>query len=192
MRTHFLRFINNFLDTGRMEVDMDGGVYLDGEPLHITNGQYLSISVNNRQYYVHNIVAYIKYGTDSINSGIEIRHKNDDKHDNSWNNILIGTKHDNTMDRSQDVRQRIGKAGGESSHKRWSNMTDEQYRAACLQIANQESAEQRSMVSRYHWANIPVKERSDIMKAIWVNKSKEERTAIANKIWQARRAHKSD
>ena len=46
----------------------------------------------------HRIQAYQKYGNKLFEEGIEVRHKNGDKLDNSSINILIGTHSENLMD----------------------------------------------------------------------------------------------
>lgn len=47
---------------------------------------------------LHKIIAYFKFGIEAFKIGIEVRHLNGDKLDNSWENISIGTSQDNKLD----------------------------------------------------------------------------------------------
>ncbi len=53
---------------------------------------------------VHRLQAYQKYKEAMFEPGIEVRHKNSVSKDNSWDNILIGTAHENAMDRPLEKR----------------------------------------------------------------------------------------
>jgi len=48
--------------------------------------------------------AYQKYGDKLYQAGIVVRHLNNNKLDNSWDNIAIGTEHDNRMDNPPEDR----------------------------------------------------------------------------------------
>lgn len=48
--------------------------------------------------------AYQKYGDKIYEDGIVVRHLNNNKLDNSWDNIAIGTEHDNRMDNPPEDR----------------------------------------------------------------------------------------
>ncbi len=92
---------------------------------------------NDRSYYtvsvshdgqslpvpVHRIVAFLKYGVASL-AAPTIRHLNDDPSDNAWDNIAIGTRSDNALDRPAADRilhaQKAGKAGSRHSDETWS------------------------------------------------------------------------
>lgn len=47
---------------------------------------------------IHRLQAYQKFGGKLYENGIAVRHLNGDRHDNSWNNIDIGTIKDNKND----------------------------------------------------------------------------------------------
>jgi hypothetical protein len=53
---------------------------------------------------IHRLQAFQKYGMKLFRDGMEVRHKNGNKKDNSWENILIGTHSDNMMDIPEQVR----------------------------------------------------------------------------------------
>ena len=57
---------------------------------------------------VHRLQAYQKYGEEIFKKGIQVRHLNNNKLDNSWNNIAIGTPSENMKD-SPYVGERIRK-----------------------------------------------------------------------------------
>lgn len=52
----------------------------------------------------HRLQAYQKYGEKMFEKGIVVRHKNSVKTDCSWDNILIGTVSENSMDRPEEER----------------------------------------------------------------------------------------
>lgn len=54
--------------------------------------------------FVHRLVAYQKYGNDLFKNGIEVRHRNGIRSDNSPDNILIGSHSDNMQDISESIR----------------------------------------------------------------------------------------
>lgn len=87
---------------------------------------YLSFAVriqNNAMYIkVHRLVAYFKYGNKIFNEGTEVRHKNSNKYDNSFENILIGTHSENMLD--TDKEERIKRAIHASNKTR--RFTDEE------------------------------------------------------------------
>lgn len=53
---------------------------------------------------VHRLQAYQKYGNKIFEKGIQVRHKNGNPLDNSWDNILIGTGSENQMDIPEEKR----------------------------------------------------------------------------------------
>ena len=73
------------------------------------NGQgypRVNIRVNGDKIYVllHRLQAYKKFGEKIFEEGIVVRHKDGNKCNNSWDNILIGTHSDNMMDIEETVR----------------------------------------------------------------------------------------
>lgn len=67
---------------------------------------YTSIRIDGKKKNLaaHRLQAFQKYGVKLFENGIVTRHKNNDKLDNSWDNILIGTNHDNQMDVPIQIR----------------------------------------------------------------------------------------
>lgn len=57
---------------------------------------------------VHRMQAYLKFGEAAFAPAVVVRHLNGNTSDNSWDNIAIGTMHDNMMD--QPAEQRLRKA----------------------------------------------------------------------------------
>lgn len=53
---------------------------------------------------VHRLAAYQKFGEKIFEPGIEVRHLDNDKLNNLFHNIDIGTPHQNSMDRPEDRR----------------------------------------------------------------------------------------
>lgn len=58
---------------------------------------------------VHRFQAYKKYGDEIFKEKIVVRHKNNIKTDNSWDNILIGTMSDNSFDNPKELRIEIAR-----------------------------------------------------------------------------------
>lgn len=57
-----------------------------------------------RNVRVHKFVAFEKFGEKSFEAGVHVRHLNGNPLDNSWDNIEIGTAHENIMDRDPNKR----------------------------------------------------------------------------------------
>lgn len=57
---------------------------------------------------VHKFIAYLKYGDEIFNEGIEVRHLDGNSLNNVWDNIAIGTHSENMMDIPE--KNRIKKA----------------------------------------------------------------------------------
>lgn len=73
---------------------------------------YLKISIRVKggkttSIPVHKLVAYQKYGNKLFKKGIQVRHFNGKKHDNTRANIRIGTSRQNNMDKPPEVRLKI-------------------------------------------------------------------------------------
>lgn len=71
---------------------------------------------------IHRLQAYQKYGDEMFKLGIEVRHLNGDKTDNSWFNIAIGTHSENMMDIPKHIR--VSKAVYATSFVRKHNRTE--------------------------------------------------------------------
>ncbi len=56
---------------------------------------------------VHRLQAYQKFGEQIYTIGLEVRHHNNNRQDNSVGNILLGTKSDNAMDKPKATRVRV-------------------------------------------------------------------------------------
>lgn len=82
------------------------------------NGEKITLLDNKRGYFyfnirnngkvtkilVHRFQAFIKFGDSIYNNGIVVRHLNGDSHDNSYDNIEIGTQQDNNLDILPEIR----------------------------------------------------------------------------------------
>jgi len=68
------------------------------------NGEKASIRV-------HRLQAFQKFGSEIYKEGVEVRHFNGIPLDNSWENILIGTRSENQMDIPKLVRNTRGLTG---------------------------------------------------------------------------------
>jgi hypothetical protein len=82
-------------------------IYLDSKK----NYYIFSLRFGNKIMccYVHKLVAYQKFGDIIYESNYDIRHLNNNKIDNSWNNINFGTKSQNMMDTPKEERQKHAK-----------------------------------------------------------------------------------
>lgn len=74
----------------------------------ISNG-YLVFSIRGKEksslkMSFHRLQSFQKYGMLIYKDGVEVRHKNGDRRDNGWDNILIGTRSENQMDIPESIR----------------------------------------------------------------------------------------
>ena len=78
--------------------------------LKIHNGWYYAFNIKHlgksRRVNVHRLQAYQKFKDKIYEQNMVIRHLNGNSFDNTFNNIGIGTPHDNSMDIPKEVRQR--------------------------------------------------------------------------------------
>lgn len=94
-----------------------------GKPRSLTedvSGYYaFSVRINNScaSVRVHKLVAYQKYGLESLKSGIQVRHFDNNKKNNSDDNIILGTPGQNRMDMSTSERKRIGRIAATNRRK---------------------------------------------------------------------------
>jgi hypothetical protein len=101
-------------------------------PTYMWDHGYLSIRLSGlgmnlphvSDVKVHRIVAYIKYGKAALESGIDTRHLNGNRQDNSWDNISIGTRKENMGDVSKEVYQHILEACWSGIVPYYQNMSD--------------------------------------------------------------------
>ena len=104
-------------------IDKDGNVYNpDGIKLNgrDKNGyRAIGIRINERKIdvKVHRLQAYIKFGEKIYENGIVVRHLNNNKLDNSWDNIEIGTFHDNMMDNPKEMRMKYAINASKAANK---------------------------------------------------------------------------
>ena len=63
---------------------------------------------DNKVHHIafHRMVAYAKYGDRMYDDNMLVRHLDGNPLNNSWDNIAIGTPHDNMMDIDKDIRIR--------------------------------------------------------------------------------------
>lgn len=102
-----------------------------------SNGDEMSCRLDKHGYYertlrvnsqdkkwthlmIHRLQAYQKYGDKIYEPGIQVRHFNGNSKDNSYNNIGIGTAHDNAMDKDVAVRLSSSRMAAKSLPLRYS------------------------------------------------------------------------
>jgi hypothetical protein len=66
---------------------------------------------------IHRLMAYQKFSDKIFDESLEVRHLNNDKLDNSWNNIAIGTSSQNRYDMDEEERLRIGRLAARTLRK---------------------------------------------------------------------------
>ncbi len=72
-------------------------------------GKYKAVSLRRNKnttfsIHIHRLQAFQKYGIEMFKKDIEVRHFNGDYMDNTYENILIGTKSENQMDIPEAIR----------------------------------------------------------------------------------------
>lgn len=104
-----------------LEIAKDKGYYIDREgnafskqgQLKLYRGKYpywcFGVKNNKKtaKIFVHRLQAFQKFGNELFESGIEVRHLNNDKNDNSYKNISIGTRSENVMDNPESIRRAL-------------------------------------------------------------------------------------
>lgn len=104
-------------------IDKNGVIYnKNGEEVKggISNGyKVVSLKVDGvkRRVKFHRFQAYTKYGKKLFEDGIVVRHLNNNKMDNSWDNIAIGTSQDNSMDNPPEERMEYAIAASKVHNK---------------------------------------------------------------------------
>lgn len=90
-------------------INTEGKVFRGTREVKGTVGRYKYFTIrlkdkSSTKVKFHRLQAYVKYGSELFEDGIEVRHLNGDNFDNSWVNILIGTHSDNMFDKPKEVR----------------------------------------------------------------------------------------
>jgi hypothetical protein len=72
----------------------------------INSSGYIKFSIQNKRkryaILAHRLQAYQKYGEKIYQKGLQVRHLNNNKQDNSYSNIALGTNKQNIADRDRD------------------------------------------------------------------------------------------
>ena len=92
----------------------DGKIYspFRSEPLSLcssTNGYlYFCVSFKgkSKKVFVHQLVAYEKYGEKAFDACVVVRHLDGNPKNNKKSNIAIGTQRDNMLDRPSEARKK--------------------------------------------------------------------------------------
>ena len=89
---------------------------------------YTIISGKNKKYtlFIHQYVAYWKFGDRIFNSSIEIRHLDSNRQNNKWKNIELGSRSDNQLDTPIEIRKARSKKMVEAASKVNRKLTPEQ------------------------------------------------------------------
>ncbi len=66
---------------------------------------------------VARLQAYQKYGERALTEEVEVRHLNGNPDDNSYDNIAIGSKSDNAMDKPRAIRQRTARQAAQAQRR---------------------------------------------------------------------------
>lgn len=64
----------------------------------ITNSGYIAFTIDGYNVDAHRLVAFQKFGFKLFDSKIVVRHIDNNKLNNMWDNIMIGTQKDNILD----------------------------------------------------------------------------------------------
>ena len=73
-----------------------------------------SMKYNNKNCFVrtHRLQAFQKYGEKIFEHGLEVRHIDNNKLNNSYDNIVLGTHSENMMDRPEHMRKKCALNAG--------------------------------------------------------------------------------
>lgn len=116
-----------------IEIDCFGNVYdmRNGARIeikvHISDHGYYAINPHIFQgvipIKVHRLVAYKKYGDAALADKIDTRHLNGIRTDNSWDNVVIGSRSDNMLDIPPAKRLEYLAPAHKAMMARYKNMT---------------------------------------------------------------------
>jgi hypothetical protein len=84
------------------------GVQINGTRADASNNyQTFGFRIEGKRVicHTHKLQAYQQYGLDAFAKGIQVRHLDGNRYNNSKENIKIGTPHENYMDRSAEERR---------------------------------------------------------------------------------------
>jgi hypothetical protein len=148
-------------------IDGDGNVYSKRMKLNPmktcpTNYLFFSVKINGKseKVMVHRFQAYAKYGDKAFEKGIVVRHLNGNSLDNSWDNIAIGTQHDNMMDIPKELRishaQKAGDAVRIYDHEAVYQyyLQTKSYKKAKEKFGIRSKATMHAIISKYKKQNI--------------------------------------
>ena len=74
--------------------------------------------------FIHYWVAYLKFGEQVFESGLQIRHRDGVPSNNAWDNILLGTPTENMYDRPAEDRQKHAQKAADAQKR----LSDEEVR----------------------------------------------------------------
>ncbi len=103
---------------------IEGKIFHKGLQLkgNCPKSRYIKFSIRTKdgkvaQVNVHRLVAYQKYGDKIFEKGIHVRHLDSDSINNLEDNIAIGTKSENELDKPPSVRMRAALIASSFSKK---------------------------------------------------------------------------
>lgn len=105
-------------------IDKDGrvfnknGIELNGRILE-QGYRVIALRVEGKKQNVkvHRFQAYMKYGDKLYEDGVVVRHLNNNKLDNSWDNIAIGSCKENSMDNPPEERLKYAIKAAKAANK---------------------------------------------------------------------------
>jgi hypothetical protein len=107
-------------------------LYKNGKKINIIENKwgylYFGLNIMNHKYAIkiHRLIGYLKYGDKIFDKFLVIRHLNNIKTDNSWDNLILGTHQENSMDVPSDERLRAAKHASTFGCAATKKLTDEQ------------------------------------------------------------------
>jgi hypothetical protein len=119
---------------------------------------YISLKRKTHCIGVHRLIAFQKYGHAMFENGIEVRHLDGNPSNNTPDNIAIGTKSQNAMDKPRQTRVRMALM---ASHKRfpperWVPIErDIKLGATYLEIHKKYGIDRSTLSRRYRNAGLP-------------------------------------
>jgi hypothetical protein len=78
--------------------------YLDSRGYYCFSVKVPHLKINSMCVSVHRLQAYQKHGDEIFGENIHVRHLNGNPLDNSYDNILIGSVSENSLDRPKNLR----------------------------------------------------------------------------------------
>lgn len=105
--------------------------------------------IENINIWFHRLQGLQKFGNIIFKDGVEVRHLDNDKKNNSWNNIAIGSHSENMLDLKKEDRKKCAKNAGREK----SPSTPEEIKEIRKRVKNNNYESYSQLATEYGYAS---------------------------------------